>query len=166
MVDPIARVIAIVGLALSAVKIIYDWWRDRRRVRIIVDQAKVLGATAMSVSIVNIGRRPTTVEGLGIFLDNGRVLGVGHIKDKKGKAASVTYGAQLSSHDLGKPIGDGEPANLYFALDTLDALYAEGNHIVSIVAWDAEGHEYKGKIPRYLKRRLRDGPRQLSSDAD
>ena len=166
MIDPLARIVAIAGLALSAVKIVYDLWRDRRRAKVIVDQAKIRGSSTMSVSIVNTGHRPTTINGLGVFFDNGRILGTGHVRDDEGIAKVVTYDSDVYSTELPMRIDDGEPANIYYPLDTLDSVYAEGGRIISIVAWDAEGREYKGKMPRYLKKRLEERPDQNSEEAN
>jgi len=154
MIDPVARVIAIIGILLSAAKIFYDWWRDRRRAKVIVEQAKLRGKNAVSISVVNIGHRPTMIEGLGVFFDDGRVLGSGHLYLTEGRAKVVTYDTDIYSTDFPMRIEDGEPAKVYYGFDILKEYYGAGARIDAIIAWDAEGHAFKGRIPRYLKRCL------------
>ena len=117
----IARVIAIIGIILSAIKILYDWWRDRRRAKVRVEQAKVQGQDSISLSLVNVGHRPTTIEGLGVFFDDGRALGSGHLYLSEGRAKVVTYDSDIYSTDFPKRIEDGEPAKVFNSFDTLMA---------------------------------------------
>jgi hypothetical protein len=154
MVDPVARVIAIIGIILSIIKISYDFWKNRRRAKVRVEQAKLQGKNAVSISVVNIGHRPTTVEGLGVFFADGRSLGAGNLYITDDQTKIVTYDSDIYSTDFPMRIEDGEPAKVFYDFETLEKYYGDGTHISSIIAWDAEGNEYKGKMPKYLKKRL------------
>ena len=108
----------------------------------------------MSITIVNIGHRPVKIDGLGVFFNDGRILGSGIVQGDT-ESRVVTYDSNIYySTGLPEIIKDGEPVRIYYSLEELSKYYSDGSRIIKIIAWDVERREYKGKMPGYVKKRL------------
>lgn len=77
MIDPTARLIAVLSLIISVIKILYDLLKDWRRIKVLMDQTISKEGKFITISIVNTGHRSIKIEGLGVIFDKKKMLAYG-----------------------------------------------------------------------------------------
>lgn len=163
-VDYLARALAIGGFVLAAISLIYQYLKDRRRVKVKAENARRFEAnqdlgTSLSVVAFNSGHRSISVHGFSLNFDDGSVLGTGaiYVPDSDGHHGRMELTSD--SDELGCLIEDGESIQVYFEYQRIiDFMLGldESVKLDGIFAYDAECDRHKAKVPKYLREKIND----------
>ena len=146
----IAVYAAIVSSMLALVQIVSTVRGQTRRLRltccpgIAVDGSGRLRDDLILIKAVNAGRRPITIVGSGFILSDGRQV--------------IDLDNQGWSSDLPKTVNDGEMADFRFPMSALTHRLVTERHRLGVTnlnlryafVRDAEGHDHRTKVPRFL----------------
>jgi len=128
--------ISLYGALLATILAVRDIFRQRRRIRIFLDQ--LVWHQRVQVTITNIGDRPITIAGI--------ALSIGHEQDGHIVFEDIRQGdlfpVDLSRDLLPATLGDGEHITLPISDPVGNFLY-ENNMRARITVYDADGNKYK-----------------------
>lgn len=130
-------VIAVYGAGLSTVLAVRELMKDRRRLLIILEYV-VLYERAQ-LTIVNVGYRPATINGIGMWVFNEQ----NERNMPERVPRNSLFASELDNDDLlPVTINDGEHVTLTLS-DALSGILRDNNMKAKITVYDVEGREHK-----------------------
>jgi len=146
--------IAIYGALLSTVLAIRELLKGRRRIKVICNLSITVNPQnkkpwwSIAIRIINRGYRPVTITSAALLLKNGETF----------VQPQNAIGQKSLSDTLPQKINDGEDIEIFFDYlelkKTLDNLKPPV-FLDSVIAVDAEGKRYSGRLPKALKGKLK-----------
>lgn len=142
--------IAIYGALLSTILAIREFLKGIRKIKVTCNLLHTINPKInkpwqlIEISIINKGYRPVTITSAGLLLNNNDTF----------FQLENAIGQKTLSSTLPKKINDGDVITIYFDYSTLQEKLNDFNPPVflkRVIATDAEGKRYTGRLPKALK---------------
>ena len=146
--------IAIYGALLSTILAIREFLKGRRRIKVTCNLSLTVNPNnnkpwwLIAINIINRGYRPVTITSVALLLKNGESL----VRLKN------AIDQKSLSDKLPQKINDGEHIEIFFDYSKVKETLQNLNPPVfldSVIAIDAEGKHYSGRLPKALQGKLK-----------
>lgn len=144
----INSIVALSGLALALIGLVRQMRQDQKSVKITLSNAMHTRAApgrdrALSITVVNTGRRPVKIVSAGFRTNQRREL----------QSVPIDFFGQTP---LPKVLSEGEDVTIYHGYDqfVLEFGPSSSEHAVSMFARDAEGKNYTEDLPDWLEEQI------------